>query len=297
MVKDQIILDGNDIQTLPSFNAIENSLIDIIAEASIWVRPENISMQPVYPNVKRGIVKDKGKTINGIRIDDNTYANAAIKRAVSKSIKFENYMVCHIWPGTTYNERYHTLLPNLVLIPSIIANLSDYYSKVIDVLKYRSWELYGWYPDGEKEPSRPSYYPTKWRPFITEMSKEGNDTISSSEKYLEQEEYEQDKEAIEIEKVNRKIPHWINRPNQINSHILRLYMELSKNDASPIHKDQFKEAFEQSSAKPFDSNYNQMKNFGRKNHAKVFSEDNNGYIRLWHPVSAYIKDLFIADSK
>lgn len=56
-------------------------------------------------------------------------------------------MVCHIWPGTTYDERYHTLLANLVLIPRILANLSDYFNAVIDVLKYRSYELYGWYPE------------------------------------------------------------------------------------------------------------------------------------------------------
>lgn len=128
------------------------------------------------------------------------------------------------------------------------------------------------------------------------MAKEENDIISSK-KYLEQEEYEQDKEAIEIEKVKRKIILWKKKPSQINSSLLRLYMELSENDASPIHKNQFKEAFKQTSADHFDSNYSQMKNFGRKNHAKVFSEDNNGYVRLWHPVSASIKDLFISDSK
>ena len=120
------------------FQSIEAQLINIIAATSIWVNPDRISLSPVYPYTKRGRAKEKGKVVDGIRIDDNTYANVAIKKAISGSIDFKNYRVCHIWPGTTYDERYLTLLANLILIPRILANLSDYFSAVIDVLKYRS---------------------------------------------------------------------------------------------------------------------------------------------------------------
>lgn len=93
-----------------------------------------------------------------------------LKKAISGSIDFKNYMVCHIWPGTTYDGRYLvsylTLLANLILIPRILANLSDYFSAVIDVLKYRSYELYGWHPEGTATPQRPSYYPQVWREFM-----------------------------------------------------------------------------------------------------------------------------------
>ncbi len=41
----------------------------------------------------------------------------------------------------------------------------------------------------------------------------------------------------------------------------------------------------------FEGNYNQMKNFGLRNHAKVFQE-NNGYVSLWLPVSTFIKGLY-----
>ena len=216
--KHKRVLDGDEILSLDMFQSIEPQLIDTIAATAIWVRPDRISMNPVYPDTKRGRAKEKGKVVDGIRIDDNTYANIAIKKAISSSIDFKNYMVCHIWPGTTYDERYHTLLANLVLIPRILANLSDYFNAVIDVLKYRSYELYGWHPEGTAAPQCPSYYPRVWREFITEQNPiHISEAVSTEKKYLEEEEYEQNKEAIEIEKVKRKIPKWIKKTSQINS--------------------------------------------------------------------------------
>lgn len=110
--------------------------------------------------------------------------------------------------------------------------------------------------------------------------------------YLEEEEYEQEKETLEIDKVKRKIPHWINKSSQINSRILNLYMSLSKNDKYPVSHINLKEEFEQLYCDPFESNFNQMKNFGRKNHAKVFSESKVGVISLWEPIAAFVKNQF-----
>ena len=285
------ILDGDELTSLDIFQSIETQLIDLIAATAIWVRPDKVTLKPVYPDTKRGRVKEKGKIINGIRIDDNTYANVAIKRAISNSIEFKNYMVCHIWPCTTYDERYHTLLANLVLIPRILANFSDYFNTVIDVLKYRAYELYNWYPEGAEVPQRPSYYPQFWRDFIKEQGSLV-DKVVPLEDYLEEEEYEQEKYALEIEKVKRKIPKWIEKPFQINSRILNLYMLLSKNGSYPVSRIVLKEEFEKKYNNPFESNYNQMKNFGIKNHAKVFTESKEGIISLWEPVATFVKKLF-----
>ena len=286
------VLDGDEITSLDMFQSIEPKLIDIIAATAIWVSPDKISMNPVYPDTKRGRAKEKGNVVDGIRIDDNTYANVAIKKAISSSIDFKNYMVCHIWPGTTYDERYHTLLANLVLIPRILANLSDYFNAVIDVLKYRSYELYGWHPDGTEVPQRPSYYPKVWREFMDEESSVVDSTEGSLKQYLEEEEYEQEKEASEIEKVKRKIPQWIKKPSQINSRILNQYMSLSKDDTYPVSHADLKAKFEQLYGDPFESNFNQMKNFGTKNHAKIFSESKAGLISLWEPIATFVKNQF-----
>jgi hypothetical protein len=98
-------------------------------------------------------------------LDDNTYANYAIKQAIGCSrnnlIGFE---ACHIWPGTCYDERYHTLVANLVLLPRALACLTDHYDPVGKVLQYRAFELYGWHPENREQPTRPLVgYPDTWR--------------------------------------------------------------------------------------------------------------------------------------
>lgn len=289
------VLDGDELTSLDTFQSIETILIDIIAATAIWVSPNKMTLNPVYPDTKRGKAKDKGKIFDGIRIDDNTYANIAIKKSISGSIEFKNYMVCHIWPGTTYDERYHTLLANLVLIPRILANLSDHFNKVIDVLKYRSYDLYGWHPEGTEIPQRPYYYPQIWREFIDEQSfvTDIAETIPMERKYIEEEEYEQNKEALEIEKVKRRIPKWVEKPSQINSRILNLYMRLSKNASVLISYEELKEKYEQMyDGGDFKSNYDQMKNFGKNNHAKVFSESKSRLISLWEPIEVFVKSQF-----
>ncbi|HWQ55093.1 MAG TPA: hypothetical protein VN442_15505 [Bryobacteraceae bacterium] len=39
---------------------------------------------------------------------------------------FQNCAVCHIWPNSCYDERYHTCVANLVLLPSALASLTDF---------------------------------------------------------------------------------------------------------------------------------------------------------------------------
>ena len=112
---------------------------------------------------------------NGIKLDDNTSANIAIKRAVLKGMTssygipgksqllFGGFETCHIWDKTAYDEKYYSSLPNLVLIPRAIAGLTDHCDAVKDLLKYRSYDLFGAIP-GLPVPARPSFY-TKiiWR--------------------------------------------------------------------------------------------------------------------------------------
>ena len=267
--------------------------MDIVALNSIWVPMEKVSMGPVYPNVKRGRAKDKGRIINDIRIDDNTYANRAMKEAISKGIKFEDFEVCHIWPGTTYDERYHTLLQNLVLIPRALAGLTDHLDDVINMLKYRAWELYGWRPDGQNIPQKPNYYPSSWGVELLDASTSGeDDDVISLEDYLKELDYEDDKEAEEIDKVRRKVPKWYKATDQINSIILNRFMKLSDNGKTCVTREQLKDCVEKDGVRDFMGNYNQMKNFGVNNHAKVFSEDEKKMVRLWEPVSDFIIKLY-----
>lgn len=283
-------LNGNvAIAQSKSFNKIKHELMDAIAETSLWVPKDKIENTAVYPNVRRGRAKDKGRIIKNIRIDDNTYANRAIKVAISKGIKFEDYEVCHIWPKTTYDEKYHTLLQNLVLIPRVLSGLSDHLEDVVDMLKYRAWELYGWYPSEYEKPERPEYYPESWGSVIVDESglTDFDDEISLEDLFIEID-YENDKEAEEIEKVKRKVPKWLSASMQINSTILGQYMRMSQNGQTPVTREQLQTQCEDAGVRDFMGNYNQMKNFGVKNHAKVFEEDVTGCVSLWEPVAQFI---------
>lgn len=139
----------------------------LVAETAIWANPNMNEGTAWFPNTRRyraGQGEKRGQIVDGVKLDDNTYANQAIKRAVGIPnnclVGFES---CHIWPNTCYDPQYHTTIANLVLIPRAIAGLSDHDPEVQAVLQYRSYELYGWYPKGQQCPSKPAFYPRTWR--------------------------------------------------------------------------------------------------------------------------------------
>ena len=310
-MKNVTMLDGDDIQYSDAFHELEKPLIDLVAQTSVWVEPSKVKRNPVYPNVKRGTVKNKGEIIDGIRIDDNTYPNRAIKQAISKDINFVNYVACHIWPGTQYDERYHTQLANLVLVPKVIAGLTDFCHRVVDVLKYRAYELYNWYPEEEAVPEKPSYYPENWGTFIKEEVVSKTEEVTTEDvlniedyldeldlnKYLTDESdlefYNNHREEIEIEKVRRRVPKWIRSPFQINATILNSFMELSSDGTIAVSVAKLQDLCESRGVEKFMGHYNQMKNFGIRNHAKVFMQSKySDLIYLWPPVATYIKGLY-----
>jgi hypothetical protein len=94
--------------------------------------------------------------------------------------------------------------------------------------------------------------------------------------------------AVEIEKVKRRVPRWFKNPNQYNSTILYCFLELSEFN-SQITIQMLRDKC--NALSDFDGNYNQMKNFGEKNHGKVF-EESNGIITLWEPVKENIMELY-----
>lgn len=59
--KHKRVLDGDEITSLEMFQSIVPQLIDLIAATAIWVNPDRILLSPVYPNIKRGKTKEKGK--------------------------------------------------------------------------------------------------------------------------------------------------------------------------------------------------------------------------------------------
>lgn len=145
----------------------------LVAETALWANPEvhrilfaENGTGCFFPNTRRykaGKGEKCSAVVNGIRLDNNSYANHAIKQAIGVGRGAEGFETCHIWPATCYDERYHTAIANLVLLPRALASLSDYSLEVRQTLQYRALELYGWYPIEQKKPERPLFYPTNWR--------------------------------------------------------------------------------------------------------------------------------------
>lgn len=87
-----------------------------------------------------------------VKYDDNSKANTAIKNAIEKGLpyplkmKFINYMTCHIWDETCYNNLFHTSVFNLVLLPRAIGGLSDHNEAVKKLLQYEAAWRFGVFP-------------------------------------------------------------------------------------------------------------------------------------------------------
>jgi hypothetical protein len=146
----------------------------LIAATAIWAHPETHFRQlrqygtaAVYPGIRRARPGqgEKRGVVNGCGLDDNSYANLVIKRALgmSRSVAV-GFACCHIWPNSCYDARYHTAIANLVLVPAALAGLTDHIPTVQAALQYRAFELYQWHPDEEPAPVRPDDYPRNWRP-------------------------------------------------------------------------------------------------------------------------------------
>jgi hypothetical protein len=289
-------MNGNE-ELAKAIKKLNINLTEMVAETSIWASPEICEQLKqkngdvvFYLNVRRGRTNEtRGDIINGIRIDDNTYANNAIKRAVGIDRNdIKEYETCHIWKDTCYDERYHTAIPNLVLIPSAIASLSDHSDEIINALKYRSYELYGWYPQEESKPQKPCNYPNNWQEpakniKITE-SKEQDETKMlieiKSNSYAE-------KIKHEIDKVTRRVPRWFIKSEQINSTILVNFLKLLGENSANIVS--VRDLENRCNIDTFKINFIDMANISDNGHGKVF-EITEDSATLWEPVAQFILD-------
>jgi hypothetical protein len=93
---------------------------------------------------------------------------------------------------------------------------------------------------------------------------------------------------FEVQKVTRRIPKWFRNPSQVNSTILLSYLKLLERNQKVSIQMLRNEC---NSMLDFNGNYNQMKNFGEKNHGKVF-EEIDGHITIWEPVRDCILDFY-----
>ena len=183
------IVDASDLLK----EAVERRKIHmslLVADTALWASPEfhqrllrETESVALFPNVRRarlGQGERRGQIVDGgVRLDDNSYANLAIKRATGLGKSAKGFEACHIWPLTCYKERYHTAVANLVLLPRALAGLTDHDIEIQKALQYRAFELYGWHPEERPQPVKPTFYPTEWRNPLTDPAvKIGTEPVS-----------------------------------------------------------------------------------------------------------------------
>tara|TARA_R110002167_G_scaffold224321_1_gene429738 strand:+ start:222 stop:545 length:324 start_codon:yes stop_codon:yes gene_type:complete len=94
-----------------------------------------------------------------------------------------------------------------------------------------------------------------------------------------------DREIYQINKIIPKLSRWFKNDKMICSQILINYLKLNENDGSVEYEtlaDTCKHL------KTFKENFAQMKNFGQKNHGKIFDVIDSK-ITLWKPIE---KDIY-----
>lgn len=163
-------LTGEEIQTAAA-EKLNIDFASLIALSSIWAPvEEHLAAQNEQgsfarvPNCRRRRHFEPRGEVDGIIYDDNTRPNSQMKSVAKKyyGVSLKDFTVCHVWPDTCYDARYHTCFANLVCIPAAIHSLTDFDAHVEACLKYRAYELYGWMPDDKDAPAKPENYPTEW---------------------------------------------------------------------------------------------------------------------------------------
>ena len=165
-----ITITGKEIRTAAG-QKLNVDFAALIARCAIWAPREvheachdGHGVYAGVPNCRRKRHFEPRGERDGIIYDDNSRPNAKMKAMVRNcyGVRLEDCTVCHVWPDTCYDVRYHTCFANLVYIPAAIHSLTDYDEHVEACLKYRAYELFGWKPDEEEIPAKPENYPAEW---------------------------------------------------------------------------------------------------------------------------------------
>lgn len=95
-------------------------------------------------------------------------------------------------------------------------------------------------------------------------------------------------EVAEINKVARKLKRWVSRPEQINTRILKAYLELERSGASRITEADIADKI--GGTIKLGGNLAQMKIIADRNHGKVFDQHGD-QLKIWPPVEIHVREF------
>ena len=163
-LKAQPVMDG--VRALAHFaeRAGYPSVIALVAENTLFLHPETVAQtegKPLFPVIRDPMRRGELATLaDGSRVllDDNTSPTLAFLWSSGRS-KGADVQYNHLW-GVPRNRQTYTALWNLAVTPAFLAKTTDgsNHPEVLQALRYRSWDLYGYLPAGEEAPRRPAGY-------------------------------------------------------------------------------------------------------------------------------------------
>lgn len=99
-----------------------------------------------------------------VALDDNRSATNAFLWANRLPRRGRDTQFNHVYASSGDVDAY-TALPNICMTPAFLAKLTDTSPDIRNLLRFRSFDLYGWHPAGEPAPQRPDGYDSlEWAP-------------------------------------------------------------------------------------------------------------------------------------
>ena len=159
----KVVMDGITLLGETLKRAGFGSTLEAIAAHTLFLHPDTVAQtggDPVFPVIRNPNRRGELTEIDGrpVMFDDNTTPTLAFLWSARRK-KGPDVQYNHVF-GDPRNPATYTALWNLCVTPAFLAKTTDgsNHPEVLAALKYRVFDLYGCWPEGELEPSEPSGY-------------------------------------------------------------------------------------------------------------------------------------------
>lgn len=134
-------------------------------DPSIVEKTNNINLFRIIRNFsQRGNIIPYDDQHRLVMACDNTGPQNAFKWAIG-DLNGEDMQFNHIY-SLSSDVAHYTSLANICVTPAFLAKVTDTSSEVLELLKYRIWDIYGYCPDLTNKPQKPTGYENLvWRKF------------------------------------------------------------------------------------------------------------------------------------
>ena len=157
------VMDGIGALGVTLERAGYGSTLEAVAAHTLFLDPDTVDQtrgQPVFPVIRNPNRRGERTVAEGreVMFDDNTTPTLAFLWAARRK-KGPDVQYNHVF-GDPRNPATYTALWNLCVTPAFLAKTTDgsNHPEVLSALRYRTLELYGYWPEGEERPSEPTGY-------------------------------------------------------------------------------------------------------------------------------------------